>query len=211
MSKRRSSSGKKDKYHVLDEKTKEAHKKGFVARSIFKLEEIDQRVRLYRRGMRVLDLGSAPGSWMQYAAEKVNGKETSYVLGLDIVPLNIALSPCMDFVEGDLFDAKACHESILERSDLPFDLVQSDAMVKTTGIVDQDCARSIDLVESSLRLVKSNLLKEDGAFIAKIFEGPGFEVFMKDFRMTFKKSKVYKPEAIRKGSRECYLYGVGLR
>jgi 23S rRNA (uridine2552-2'-O)-methyltransferase len=189
------------KYEVQDKFYKEAKKAGFVARSVFKLEEMDLRWKFYRPGMHVLDLGCAPGSWMQYAGKKVGPK--GRVLGLDIVPVRVELKNAQAFI-GDL-DSLQGTEAYFDDYK-PFDIVQSDAMVKTVGIADSDCARSISLVENSVRLAKT-LLKPGGLFIAKAFEGPGFTEFYVTFKPLFKKAIVARPDAVRTGSREVYILG----
>jgi len=189
-------------YEVVDSYTQKAHKEGFVARSVFKLQEIDQKIKLYQKGQKILDLGSSPGSWMQFASTKVG--PTGFVIGLDIMEVRVA-APNMKFFLQDMTQVDEVIEKTQEWA--PFDIIQSDAMVKTNGIVDSDCAKSIQIVESGILLAKSELLKSGGIFLAKIFEGPGFNPFWNEFRMTFKGSKVFRPDAIRKGSREIYILG----
>lgn len=193
---------KKKPYEVVDAYTQKAHKEGFVARSIFKLQEIDKKIQLYKKDMRILDLGSSPGSWMQFASPKVGPK--GVVVGLDIAEVRVS-APNMHFFLQDMTQISEVVEKVSEWA--PFDIIQSDAMVKTSGIVDSDCARSIQLVESGIALAQTEILKSGGIFLAKIFEGPGFNPFWNDFRITFKGSKVFRPEAIRKGSREIYIMG----
>ncbi len=192
---------KKAKYVVVDKYTKQAHQEGFVARSIFKLQEIDQKVKLYAPGMSILDLGSSPGSWLQFASKKV-GKD-GVVIGLDISDVRVT-DPNVHFFIQDLFEVAEASAKIKQWA--PFDIVQSDAMVKTNGIVESDCSKSIQLVEAGIALSKLHL-KSGGVFLAKIFEGPGFNEFWNEFRKYFKKSKVFKPESIREGSREIYVLG----
>jgi 23S rRNA (uridine2552-2'-O)-methyltransferase len=195
--------GRKPKkfYEVVDDYTKQAHKQGFVARSIFKLQEIDQKIKLYQKGQKVLDLGSSPGSWLQFASEKV-GPE-GVVIGLDIEDVRVSGKNVKFFIQ-DITDIPAVKEQVSDWA--PFDIIQSDAMVKTNGIKDSDCAKSIALVESGATLAATHL-KSGGVFLAKVFEGPGFNEFWNDFRQTFKRSKVFRPESIRKGSREIYILG----
>lgn len=193
---------KRKEYEVVDAYTQQAHKEGFVARSVFKLQEIDKKIQLYQKGLKILDLGSSPGSWMQYASTKVG--PTGIVVGLDLDEVRVT-APNMKFFIQDMTEISEVVEKTNEWA--PFDIIQSDAMVKTSGIVDSDCAKSIQIVESGILLAQSELLKSGGIFLAKIFEGPGFNPFWNEFRMTFKGSKVFRPEAIRKGSREIYILG----
>ncbi len=193
------------KYEVQDRFFKEAKKAGFVARSVFKLQEIDQRWKIYRPGFSVLDLGCAPGSWMQYASERVGPR--GRVLGVDIEEVRIAIKNG-EAVVGDL-NKLQISDPIFDAYK-PFDVLQSDAMVKTVGIADSDCARSVALVENSVRLAHG-LLKPGGSFIAKVFEGPGFTDFYVSFKPLFKKTMVSKPSAVRSGSREVYVVGLELK
>jgi 23S rRNA (uridine2552-2'-O)-methyltransferase len=189
------------RYEVQDRFFKEAKKAGFVARSVFKLQEMDERWKFYKGGMSVLDLGCAPGSWLQHASGRVG--PSGKVLGIDIVPVKVELKNCKTVV-ADLNELTV--EATLFQDFAPFDIVQSDAMVKTVGIADSDCARSVALVENSLRLARG-LLKPGGTFIAKVFEGPGFTEFYVQFKPLFKKALVSRPDAIREGSREVYIIG----
>jgi 23S rRNA (uridine2552-2'-O)-methyltransferase len=194
---------KKKPYQVVDAYTKKAHEEGFVARSVFKLQEIDKKIKLYEKGHKILDLGSSPGSWLQFASQKVGS--SGLVVGLDIVAIRTNAQNVHFFIQ-DITDHEGVRNQVQEWA--PFDILQSDAMVKTSGIKESDCARSIQLVESAILLAQKGLLKSGGKFLAKIFEGPGFNEFWNEFRKTFKGSKVFRPEAIREGSREIYVMGI---
>jgi 23S rRNA (uridine2552-2'-O)-methyltransferase len=194
------------KYEPKDPGYQEAKNRGFVARSALKLEELDTKHRFYKKGMKILDLGCAPGSWLQYASEKVGAQ--GRLVGFDLDKVRVDLKNTETFVE-DLFEVKISDERI--NSLLPFDLIQSDAMVKTSGIADSDCSRSVALVEHGLNLAKEGALKLGGTFIAKVFEGPGFTPFYVEFKKYFEKASVNKPDSIRQGSREVYLVGQGFR
>jgi len=183
---------------------KKAKETGFAARSVFKLEEIDQKHALYRNGGKVLDLGCSPGSWMQYAASKV-GPE-GRVLGVDLAEITVG-APNSIFHQMDIFDLRIDEDPIKDL--VPFDFVQSDAMTKTTGIPAVDCAASIGLVEYALYLSGKGALRPGGRLLAKVFEGPGYQEFLKDFRKAFKKTEIVKPKATRTRSREVYLLGLG--
>ena len=194
---------KKKPYQVVDAYTKKAHEEGFVARSVFKLQEIDKKIKFYERGQKILDLGSSPGSWLQFASQKVGS--AGVVVGLDIVSIRMNAQNIQFFIQ-DITDHEGVKAQVSEWA--PFDILQSDAMVKTSGIKESDCARSIQLVESAIALAQGGLLKSGGKFLAKIFEGPGFNEFWNEFRKVFKASKVFRPEAIREGSREIYIMGI---
>jgi 23S rRNA (uridine2552-2'-O)-methyltransferase len=184
----------------------EAKKQGFVARSAFKLEELDAKYKLFRRGMNILDLGCAPGSWLQYAHRKTGG--TGRIFGIDLSPVKVELSNTTTVV-GDIYELKA-DDARLEGV-APVDLIQSDAMSKTTGIAESDCARSVALAEYALHIADKGVLKQGGAFVVKVFEGPGFTPFYVLFKKAFRKTAVYRAEATRKGSREVYVVGLEFR
>lgn len=194
------------KYVPKDAHYHEAKNRGFVARSALKLEEIDRKHKLFRKGQRVLDLGCAPGSWLQYTAGRVGAE--GLLFGIDLEPVRVEAKNVIT-VEGSLLDLKADDERFAAY--LPFDFIQSDAMTKTTGIPDSDCARSVALVEHGLSLARAGVLKPGGGFLAKVFEGPGFTEFYVNFKRMFSKCSVNKPEATRKGSREVYVLGMEMK
>ena len=185
-----------------DRFTAKAHKEGFAARSIYKLEEIDRRLRLVRQGMRVLDLGAAPGSWTQYLAQKVGGKGA--VVALDLNPLRVAVPAYVQAREMDVLNVPVEEVAALG----PFDLVVSDMAPHTTGVRDADVARSVELVERAVAIADASL-KPGGALLVKIFQGSGFEEVRALFRARFDELRIVKPEASRKESIEIYLAGLG--
>lgn len=194
------------RYNPKDHYFHEAKKQGFVARSAFKLEEIDKKHQLFKKGMKILDLGCAPGSWLQYAAKAVG--PTGKLWGIDLDPVKVDM-PTVETVVGDITDLKVDDPRIA--SYLPFDMIQSDAMTKTTGISESDCARSLALVEYGVWLAEQGALKPGGIFLAKVFEGPDFTPFYVEFKRKFKGCSVNRPEAIRQGSREVYILGKEFR
>lgn len=194
------------RYNPKDEYYHKAKKEGFVARSIFKLEEIDAKFKLLHKNMKVLDLGCAPGSWMQYSARKVGAG--GFVVGIDIAPVRVEM-PQVSFHLGDLFEVTGDEDYL--KAHAPFDIIQSDVMAKTSGVPDADCARSLNLVEKGFSLATKGLLKPGGAFVAKVFEGPGFTEFYTNFKKHFKKAGVQRPKAIRQGSREVYIVGIDFK
>ena len=194
------------KYVPKDAYFQKAKKDGFVARSVYKLEEMDKKHRFYKPRMKVLDLGCAPGSWLQYAAKRVGPQGALF--GIDLDPVRIEL-PNVETAVGDLLALTMDDPRLQARA--PFDLFQSDAMTKTTGIPESDCARSVALVEHGLRIACAGGLAPGGTFLAKVFEGPGFTEFYVAFKKLFSKCSVLKPEATRQGSREVYVLGQGFR
>ncbi len=194
------------KYVPKDEKYFEAKKRGFIARSALKLEELDQKFKIFKSGQKVLDLGCAPGSWIQYAHKRIG--QSGKIVGVDLDPVRVDLPNVQTFqMDLETLSVQSPELSVL----IPFDVIQSDAMVKTTGIPDSDCARSIALVEHGVNLAKQGVLKRGGSFVAKVFEGPGFTEFYVEFKKLFSKTQVHRAEASRQGSREVYVCGFDLK
>lgn len=187
-----------------DAYTREAKKSGFPARSVFKLQEIDQRLQLLRKGQRVLDLGCYPGSWLLYACERVG--PSGLVTGVDAQALRQALPPNGRFIQGD-----ALGESLREQlQGQSFDVVLSDMAPWTSGHRDLDQTRSFELVMRALAIA-SELLRPSGSFVAKIFQGPEFEEARAALRRHFDKVRILRPKATRSESYETFLAGQGFR
>lgn len=185
-----------------DRFTVRAKKEGFAARSVYKLEEIDRRVQLFRPGLRVLDLGAAPGSWTQYVAPKVGAR--GRVVALDLEPLRVPVPPQVQAQQLDVLAAPLDDFAALG----PFDVVISDMAPHTTGIRDTDVAASHELVERAIDIA-TRVLVPGGKMLAKIFQGEGFERIRAKMREHFAEVRVIKPEASRKQSTEIYLVGIG--
>lgn len=177
-----------------------ARREGFPARSVYKLEEIDRRVRLFRPGQRVLDLGASPGSWTLYAAQKVGAK--GRVLGLDIQPPRTELPPQAEIRVADVLTAKP------EDLDGPYDVVVSDMAPSTTGQKSLDQYRSFELAMRALEIAKG-VLRPGGAFVAKIFQGGDFPEAKKAVAAAFDTVRIIRPEAVRTESYEVFLVGLG--
>ena len=178
---------------------KQARLDGYPARSVYKLEEIDRRTQLLRKGQRVLDLGAAPGSWTLYAAEKVG--PTGKVVAIDLQPIEIDVPDYVTLIAGDAREAE------LEG---PFDVVLSDMAPKTSGQRAADQYRSYELVMVALEAARKHL-KPGGALVAKIFQGAEFDDARTAFRETFEKVRVIRPKAVRDESYEVFLLGLGRR
>lgn len=183
-----------------DRYTKKAKAEGFAARSVYKLEEIDRRTKLLRPGIRVLDLGAAPGSWTQYVSPKVGSK--GRVVAVDLEPLRVSVGPNVQALQMDALG----DISVLDPYG-PFDVVLSDMAPHTTGIPFADAARSEELVERVLD-VSERLLVPGGTMVAKLFRGEGFEAIRVRMRGLFDEVRVIKPEASRRESVEMFLIGV---
>lgn len=176
-----------------------AKEKGYPARSVFKLKEIQEKFQLIRPGLKVLDLGASPGSWSQFVCEVV-GKEGK-VVGVDIEEVKFH-SKLFIFLKKDVFDLKKEDLSALGISE--FDLILSDMAPKTTGIELTDHLRSVELVMKTLELVQI-LLKRGGNAVVKIFDGPELPKVRKEFEKIFRSVKIFRPKAVRKGSKELFL------
>lgn len=183
-----------------DRYTKKAKSEGFAARSVYKLEEIDRRVKLLRPGLRVLDLGAAPGSWTQYASPKVGSK--GKVVAVDLEPLRVSVGANVQALEMDALGDL----SVLDPYG-PFDVVLSDMAPHTTGIPFADAARSEELVERVMDVCE-RLLVPGGTVVAKLFRGEGFEAVRARMRTLFEDVRVIKPEASRRESVEMFLVGI---
>lgn len=187
----------------LDKYYRQAKKDGFAARSVYKLEEIDRRYRLLKRGQTILDLGCHPGSWLQFASQKAG--PGGLVVGVDIQPLGVELPANARFLQADITGLTP--EELKEFAP-GYDLVISDAAPRTTGVMHADIAASLELARVALDLAL-NLLKPGGSFLAKIFQGPGADELIRDVKRSFKLGKAHKPPASRSGSKEIYLLGQG--
>jgi 23S rRNA (uridine2552-2'-O)-methyltransferase len=181
-----------------------AKSEGFAARSVYKLEEVDKRVGLFRRGMRVLDLGAYPGSWTQYAASRV--AREGRVLAVDQQPWRGGFPPQVETRQQDVLTLTVADVG----GPGSFDVVLSDMAPWTTGNRFVDQCRSYDLFNHALELARGTLVV-GGAFIGKIFQGPDFEQAKKAVEASFQKTRVLKPEASRKESYEIFILGQGAR
>ncbi len=192
--------------HFDDHYVKMAQKAGYRSRATFKLEEIDKKDKLMRPGMVVVDLGSAPGGWSDYALRKVGDKGT--VVALDILPMTPLTG--VHFIEGDFREDSVLDELNEVLDGQQIDLVLSDMAPNITGVSSIDQPSSMYLVELALDFALTNLSKQ-GVFLVKVFQGEGFEQYMKAMRDGFQKVITRKPDASRPRSREVYLLGRGLK
>ncbi|MCX7612814.1 MAG: RlmE family RNA methyltransferase [Caldimicrobium sp.] len=186
----------------FDKWAKLAKEKGYPARSVFKLMEIQKKYKLIRPGFRVLDLGASPGSWSQYACEIVGplGK----VVGVDLEPVKFS-SKLFTFIQKDIFELTMDDFRALGIEE--FDLILSDMAPKTTGIEVTDHVRSVELVHGALELSKT-LLRKGGSMVVKIFDGPELTRVRKEFEKIFKNVIIFRPSATRKGSKELFILAI---
>lgn len=192
--------------HVNDPFVQRAKTEGLRARAAYKLTEIDEKDKLFRPGMLVVDLGAAPGSWSQVAISRVG--PGGRVLALDLLPIEPIVG--VEFMQGDFHD-----EAFVERFKLlldgrAVDLVMSDIAPNISGIPSSDQARSIHLAELALEFAQDHL-QPGGRFLVKVFQGEGFDAFRKQMERVFKSVVVRKPQASRGRSSEVYLLGAGPR
>ncbi len=200
MSKPRRSSGSWRDRQERDPYVQQARRDGWRSRAVYKLEQIDQKERLLRPDMVIVDLGSAPGSWSQYVTQKLKGR--ARIVAVDLLEMDAL--PDVEFIQGD-FQEDAIFEQILEAVGAEgADLVMSDMAPNITGTRVVDQPRSMYLVELALDLAR-RVLKRKGSFVCKLFQGEGFDQFVVDVRRSFGKVRVMKPRASRAGSREVYL------
>jgi 23S rRNA (uridine2552-2'-O)-methyltransferase len=192
-------------YNPRDHYFRKAKEENFAARSVFKLEEIDKKLRLFKPGQVVLDLGASPGSWSQYSSQKIG--EKGRVLGVDLSPVNVKLKNAV-FIQADLRDLNL--EDIFKEHGFvpPFDLVLSDMAPKTTGIRMTDQARSMELCELALDVAR-RFLKKDGHFVCKLFHSDDFSKLRDEIKKSFTKFEAVKPDSTRKISKEIFLVGIG--
>jgi len=188
---------------IKDHYFHKAKRNGYVARSAYKLEEIDKKHRIIRKGNLVLDLGCSPGSWLQYASRKVG--EEGEVLGVDLQPVNHSLPAHVKVLQADIFELTA---KDLEMSGGMVDVILSDMAPKTTGIRATDAQRSYALNQQVLQLAEE-LLRPQGMLLVKAFQGAPLDELRNAFRTSFAKVKLCKPKSSRAESVEIFLLGMG--
>ena len=212
--------------HANDPWVKLAQKEGYRARAAFKLQEIDQTLQLVRPGQCIVDLGCAPGAWCQYLRRRLapsgaaSGALKGRIIGIDLLPMEPIEG--VQFIQGDFGDAPLLAQ-LLQVLGLPdaaapagsaaprvVDLVLSDMAPNLSGIEGVDAARIVYLVELALDFAQAQL-KPEGALVAKVFHGSGYEGLVQAFRAAFRQVKVIKPKASRDKSSETFLIGLGLK
>jgi len=189
--------------HVNDPYVQRAQKEGYRSRAAYKLLEIAERDHLFRKGMAVVDLGSTPGGWSQVAAQ-----QGCRVIALDLLPMDAI--PGVTFIQGDFREDAVLAELEKSLGGQPVGLVISDMAPNISGIAVADQARAMHLAELALDFA-SNHLEPGGAFLIKVFQGAGFEDYLRQMREQFTKVVTRKPGASRDRSSEQYLLGLGKR
>lgn len=192
--------------HVNDPYVKRAQKDGYRSRAAYKLLEMNEKDKLIRPGMLVMDLGSAPGGWSQIAGRLVG--HTGRVVASDILPMDSLEN--VDFIQGDFTSDEVFNEIMRVMNGRQADLIISDIAPNISGIAAADQAASMYLVELVLDMVRQ-VLKPGGNFVAKIFQGEGSDEYIKEVRTSFEKVSIRKPEASRPRSREVYVMAKGFK
>lgn len=192
--------------HVTDPYVQMANREGYRSRAVYKLMELDERDHLLKPGMTVVDLGAAPGSWTQVAARKITS--SGLLIAFDILPMDPVHGAV--FIQGDFREDAALAQLEAALQGRPVDLVISDMAPNISGIGIADQARSMHLAELALEFSRQHL-KPGGSFLVKIFQGEGFDDFVREMRVHFSQVLVRKPKASRDRSTEVYMLGKGLR
>jgi 23S rRNA (uridine2552-2'-O)-methyltransferase len=192
--------------HFSDVYVKKAHEQGLRSRAYFKIEELDHKEHLFKKGMNIVDLGAAPGGWSQYIAQKLSGEASIYAL--DILPmpdLNGVHFICGDFTHDEVYE-----QFLSMLNGKKVDVVISDMAPNWSGCKHIDLPKSMYLAELAAYFAKQTL-KTGGNFLVKLFQGEGFELYLKDMRNHFHKVSLLKPKASRDRSREVYLLAKGFK
>ncbi len=190
--------------HINDEYVKEANKRGLRSRAVFKLEEINAQDKVIRRGMTIVDLGAAPGSWSQWAVDTVGCHGT--VIACDILAMDPIVG--VDFLQGDFREDLVLSALLKRINGKNVDVLLSDMAPNISGNAAIDQPKSMHLVALALDMCRFALIK-DGSFVVKVFMGVDFEAFMRDVKTLFKVVKIRKPKSSRSRSREVFIVATG--
>ncbi|HEX7382251.1 MAG TPA: 23S rRNA (uridine(2552)-2'-O)-methyltransferase RlmE [Nevskiaceae bacterium] len=204
--KRRASSTRWLNEHESDPYVREARARGYRSRARFKLEEIDQRDGLARRGMTVVELGAAPGGWCEYLRPRLG--PSGRVIAVDLLPMDPI--PGVEFLQGDFREATVLDEVERRVAAAGVDLVLSDMAPNISGVAVTDQAATMGLTELAAAFARDHL-KPGGALLVKVFEGDGLQEFVRELRASFAKVAVRKPAASRARSRELYVLARNYR
>ncbi|MBU1357861.1 MAG: RlmE family RNA methyltransferase [Gammaproteobacteria bacterium] len=200
--------------HINDPYVKLATREGYRARAVYKLKEIDESLGLIRPGQLVVDLGSTPGAWSQYLRSKLlhagvaTGRTAASIIALDILPMEPIEG--VTFLQGDFREEEVLSRLATAMDGRLADVVVSDMAPNLSGISSVDAAASSYLVELAIDFARQHL-KPEGALVAKLFHGSGYDDLVKLFKKTFRVVKTVKPKASRDRSPETFMVGMGLR
>jgi 23S rRNA (uridine2552-2'-O)-methyltransferase len=206
MASRSKSSHRWLREHFADPYVKRAQAEGLRSRAAYKLEELIERDRLIKRGMTVVDLGAAPGGWSQMVQQVLGGD--GRIVALDILPMPSVGG--VTFLQGDFREDAVLRELERELGDAPVDLVLSDMAPNMTGVGSVDQARAMELAELARDFAQQHL-KPGGTFLVKLFQGAGFDEYLKDLRTRYTKITMRKPKASRARSAEVYALATGFK
>ena len=206
MAKKRSSSKAWLKEHRDDPYVQQAQREGYRSRACYKLLELQAKDRLIRPGMTVVDLGSAPGGWSQVAAELVGHR--GRVVASDILAMDALAG--VEFIQGDFSEDAVFEQILVAIGEAPVDVVVSDMAPNMSGMTAVDQPRAMYLVELAVDMAR-RVLAPGGSFVAKVFQGEGFDDLIRDCRDSFGKVLTRKPQASRPRSREVYLVARDFR
>lgn len=188
-----------------DHFSRRAKKEHYPARSVYKLQEIQKKFNLIKKGHSILDLGCAPGSWLKYAAEVIG--TSGSVTGIDLKPVSGNFPAQVQVLTDDVFNLDRERLGELKNA---YHVVLSDMAPATSGNKTVDAARSSGLCEMAL-MVAESVLKPGGSFVCKIFQGQDFKQFTDTVRNSFTQVKIFKPQSSRKASREIFVIGIGYK
>ncbi|TNH05643.1 23S rRNA (uridine(2552)-2'-O)-methyltransferase RlmE [Testudinibacter sp. TR-2022] len=192
--------------HFKDHFVQKAHKQKLRSRAYFKLDELQQTDRLFKPNMTVVDLGAAPGGWSQYVVKQIGSQ--GRVIACDILDMDPIAG--VDFLQGD-FREESVLKALLQRvGDGKVDVVLSDMAPNFSGMPSVDIPRAMYLVELALDMCRQ-VLANKGSFVVKVFQGEGFDEYLREIRSLFGVVKVRKPEASRGRSREVYIVATGYK
>ena len=192
--------------HFQDEFVKQAQAQGYRSRAVFKLMEIQDKDKLIRPGMNIVDLGAAPGGWSQYAGRLV--KNQGAVIALDILPMEPLDG--VEIIQGDFREQEVLEHLYRLLDSAPVHLLLSDMAANITGNKAIDQPQSIYLAELALDTART-VLAPGGSFLVKVFQGEGFDGYKKDVQQAFSKSLIRKPKASRPRSNEVYILAKGFK
>lgn len=192
--------------HHDDYYVQQAKKQGLRSRAVFKIEEIQQRDKLIRPGMTVVDLGAAPGGWSQYAVSQLG--DNGRVIACDLLPMDPIAG--VDFLQGDFREEQVLNAILTRVGEQKVDVILSDMAPNMSGNLGVDQSRAMYLVELALDMCR-DVLAPGGSFVVKVFQGEGFETYIRDVRELFGTVKVRKPDSSRSRSREVYVVASGFK
>ncbi|HEB82668.1 MAG TPA: 23S rRNA (uridine(2552)-2'-O)-methyltransferase RlmE [Gammaproteobacteria bacterium] len=194
------------KEHFDDEYVRRSQQDGYRSRAIYKLIEIDQKDRLIKPGMTIIDLGAAPGGWSEYCVKKIGGK--GRMIALDILPMEPIDG--VSIIKGDFREDAVFEQLMSVMGESRADLVISDMAPNISGMESVDMPRAYYLAELALDLARQ-VLKPGGGLLVKLFQGEGFEAYNRDLKADFSRVVMRKPKASRPRSREIYALATGFK